>query len=511
MTSAFATSQRHGKAAVRGDGGMVAAQNRAAAAVGAAVLADGGNAVDAAVATAFALATLEPWMSGLGGGGTMLVHLAAERRTVAVDFGMVAPRRLDAADYPLTGATGGDLFGWPAVLDDRNVSGPLSIAVPGSVDGLGLALEQFGTRPLAAILEPAIALADKGLPIDWFSALLASTGASGLRRFPASAAVWLPGGLPPVPDSTGAATWLPLPGLAGTLRTLAREGRRAFYEGALARGIAADVQALGGRLAADDLAGYRARIVDPLQIAYRDHRVLAMPGLYAGRTLARSLELLGPVATPDYGDFAAVLKTAYDERLGSMGDSAAQPSCTTHIAAVDRHGNLVSLTNTLLSLFGSRVVLPSSGVLMNNGIMWFDPRPGGPNALAPGKRPLSNMCPTLAFAADGRALALGASGGRKILPAVLQILSHVLDGGLHLEAAFARPRLDYSGGDLVTLDSRIPAEVREALAARWQCRELAPTVYPLGWACPVGVLRQPGGTVWGTAEPMQPWADAVAG
>src|SRR5262249_31599758 len=151
------------------------------------------------------------------------------------------------------------------------------------------------------------------------------------------------------------------------------------------------------------------------------------------------------------------------------------------------HGNLVSLTNTLLSLFGSRVVLPHSGVLMNNGVLWFDPRPHRPNSIAPGKRPLSNMCPVIAFAEDGRALALGASGGRKILPAVLQMLSFMLDAHLHLGAALAKPRIDLSGGGAITLDARLDEATQAELAAQWSTRVMAPAIYPLSWACPVAV------------------------
>lgn len=506
--TSFADSASTSKAAVGGRNGIVAAQNRIAAAIGADLLRAGGNAVDAAVGAAFALAVVEPWMSGLGGGGVMLVHHAGDGRTHGVDFGMVAPARLDPDDYPLSGSAGGDLFGWPGVRDDRNIHGPLAMAVPGSVDGLGLALERFGTMPLCDVVAPALALAERGVPIDWYASLLTSNAAADLRRYAPSAAVWLPDGLPPRPDPSGTDVHLPLKGLAATLAAIARDGRRSFYEGDLARRVVADLAAVGSRIDARDLSSYRAGVCTVSPVPYGAHRVAAMPGLYAGGSLLEALGQLPPAPGPC--DMAAALETAMATRLSSIGDSRLAPGTTTHIAAADRLGNSVSLTHTLLSSFGSRVVLPTTGILMNNGIMWFDPRPGRPNSIGAGKRPLSNMCPAIALAADGRTLALGASGGRKILPAVLQILSFVLDDDDELDAAFARPRIDSSGSLPITIDSRLAADVKAALAARWPVREVAPCVYPLHWACPIGVLREPDGMLWGATEPMQPWADAVA-
>src|SRR5688572_16484692 len=174
------------KPPARSRGGIVASQNRIAAQAGARVLAAGGNAVDAAVATGFALAAVEPWNSGLGGVGFMLVYSAKQGRVSVVDFGPVSPGGLDPAAYPLTGAgsTTRDLFTWPAVKDDRNVHGPLSIAVPGHPDGLGLALEQFGTMKLADALKPAIELAEQGIAVDWFLTLKVATMAKELARYP---------------------------------------------------------------------------------------------------------------------------------------------------------------------------------------------------------------------------------------------------------------------------------------------------------------------------------------
>ena len=378
---------RVSKSAARSRGGVVAAQHRRAAEAGAEMLRAGGNAIDAAIATSLALGVVEPWMSGLGGGGCMLVELA-DGATHAVDAGMVAPMRLSPADYPLAGGAAGDLFGWPAVIGDRNLHGPLSVAVPGLVDGLRVAHERFGTMPLRDLAAPALALAEHGFPVDWHATQMVAGAAFGLRRYPDAAALWLPNGLPPVPPWTGEAVRLPLPRLAGTLRTLADEGWRSFYEGGLAAMLLADCAALGVPFEAADLSQYRARPVEPLAAIYRSHPVLAMPGSFAGAGLVRCLELLAPyvppMRVPDHADFerlAQVLLQAYRERLDGDGPS---PACTSHISVVDRHGNLVALTQTLLSSFGSKLLGPITGLLLNNGIMWSDPRPGRANSMAPG-------------------------------------------------------------------------------------------------------------------------------
>jgi gamma-glutamyltranspeptidase/glutathione hydrolase len=506
------------KEAARSALGVVAAQHRRAAEVGAEVLHAGGNAVDAAIAASLALAALEPWMSGLGGGGCMLHREAATGRTFALDFGMVAPLGLDPADYPLTGGTGGDLFGWPAVQGDRNVRGPLAMAVPGQAAGLALAHERFGTVPFAELAAPAIRLAEEGLAADWFAGLLVAGAMADLARYPTTRRVWLPDGAPPLPDWGGEPRRVPLPGLADTLRQLAEEGPRSLYRGGLASALLQDLAEVGARIAAADLEGYEARLAEPLTVAYRDAELALMPGPYAGGAMAGCLERLGArvFAGPRpgaeaYAAYAAALEAAYAERIGGAAPARPAPSCTSHLSVVDRHGNLVALTQTLLSLFGSKVLLPRTGILMNNGVMWFDPRPGRPNSLAPAKRPLSNMCPVVASRGGAPFLALGASGGRRILPAVLQVASFLADFRMPLDAAFAQPRIDASGGGTVTVDARLGPAIAGALAASHGVRIMPPTVYPLLFACPVAVARDPGdGLNHGAVEPWQPWGDAVA-
>ena len=170
---------------------------------------------------------------------------------------------------------------------------------------------------------------------------------------------------------------------------------------------------------------------------------------------------------------------------------------------------MAAVTQTLLSTFGSKFVLPQTGIPMNNGIMWFDPTPGGPNSLAPGKRCLTNYTPVLAQAADGRRLALGASGGRRILPAVTQMLSFVIDYGMDLDQAIHQPRIDASEGAVVIGDVRLPIQAREALRARFDYEEARVQTYPMKFACPSVVLHE-AGTSSGATEIFQPWGDVVA-
>jgi gamma-glutamyltranspeptidase/glutathione hydrolase len=176
---------------------------------------------------------------------------------------------------------------------------------------------------------------------------------------------------------------------------------------------------------------------------------------------------------------------------------------------VDREGNMVALTQTLLSRFGSKVLLPQTGIMMNNGIMWFDPRPERPNGIAPGKRPLSNMCPVIARLADGRRVALGASGGRRILPAVAQLLSFLVDFGMDLAAAFHCPRIDVSGGPAATLDSRLPAEIAAAVGRVMPTVSAELAAYPVLFASPSAVLREAGRN-HGMADIASPWSGAAA-
>jgi gamma-glutamyltranspeptidase/glutathione hydrolase len=501
------------KPAIRAKGGIVVAQNARAAAVGAEVLAAGGHAVDAAVATAFALGVLEPWMSGIGGAG-LLVHGAADGRVEVVDFTAVAPQALDPLQYKLIGGVSDELFAWPLVAGDRNLKGYASICVPGAVDGLGLALERYGRLSFAEVIAPAAALAEEGLPVDWYTALQIALGAADLAEFESSRVVFLPGGLPPVPAQAGTAKRLPLPALAATYRRLQQAGRRDFYEGEIAKAVLADLKPGGSAIGAADLAAYRARIVAPLRLDYRGARLHAAPALTGGPTYVEAMgaiagRLSGRADAAAFILYAESVRAAFARRFAELGHAMPAASNTTHLSVVDRAGNMVALTNTLLARFGSKVVLPRTGIPMNNAMMWFDPTPGRANSIAPGKRPLANMCPVVATRDGAPLFALGACGGRRIIPAVAQLTSFLLDLGLSLDAAFALPRLDAST-PAVVCDARLGPGIIDALARRFPVEVVEETVYPAHFAMPSAVMRAAEGGHHGATHALSPAAAAIA-
>jgi gamma-glutamyltranspeptidase / glutathione hydrolase len=520
------TSVIYRKPAVVSAGGVVAAQSRDAAAAGARILAAGGHAVDAAVATSLALGAVEPWMSGLGGGGFATIWDAKRKEVRCLDYGMVAPAALDPNDYPLTGGpTSEGFFGWPGVVDDRNIMGPYSIAIPGLVSGLSLAHKTYGRLPWADLAQPAIALADRGLTLDWYGVVSILVEAKLLAKFDETRKTYMPGGRVPQPFEEGVATFQKLGRLADTLRQLAKEGPDKFYAGEIGQALIKDLNALGCRLSLNDLTTYQARFIDPVEIAYRDARVFAPSGLTAGPTLARVLEgwskhlppAQGTPGAAHYRTYAAGLDQAYRDRLANMGEQKKEPreSCTSHFSVVDKDGNVVAWTQTLLSRFGSCVMSPSTGIVMNNGVMWFDPVPGKPNSIRGGAKPLSNMCPTVALSDRLGAIGIGASGGRKIMPSVAQILSFLLDFGMDLDAAFHTPRIDVSGPGLALVDRRLGDETLRAIAGPGsngsmtaEFTDLAP--YPAQFANVSAVQAAPAGKFLGAADLASAWSGAVS-
>ncbi len=504
------------KPSVHSADGLVAAQSTVAASIGADVLKRGGNAVDAAVSSAFALGCCEPWMSGIGGGGFLVVYIAEENSVSVIDFSMISPTHLKPDRYPLCGGFTPGLFTWPTVEEDRNLKGYESICIPGAVDGLGLALEKFGSISFAEALSPAVQLAESGLPIDWFASHIITTSSAELTEFSESKKIFLPKGHPPV----SGAKPLELSKLAQTMRLLAVNGRRDFYEGEVAKTILADLQSGGSVMTAEDLRSYHAELVSPISFSYRNAELHVPQGLCAGPTFHESMEKLEKLklarkSRPDafaYLSYAQTMSDSYATRFSNLGHdgSGSTPNCTTHVCVADGMGNMVSLTNTLLAYFGSKVVLPESGILMNNGVMWFDPRPMGPNKIAPGVRPLTNMCPLIATRDDRGWIAAGASGGRHIMAAVAQLTSFLVDYGLDLETAIHLPRIDVTGPDEITYDKRMSEEVISMLASQFPVTGEVAGVYPVNFASPSAVVCDlQGGGYEGATYPYSPWSGVV--
>ena len=476
-------------------GGAVATAHPTASAAALSILNRGGNAVDAAVAAAFTLAVVDPTHSGLGGGGFALIHEAESGRTSALDFREVAP----------AGASR-DMYLRDSRLDPKLVTdGALAVAVPGAVAGYFAALARAGLKP-KVILAPAIAAARQGFPVTPMYQRIATRRLDCLRSNKEAARIFLRPNSDGVPDVPPIGTLIRQPELARTLQLLANEGPRAFYKGRLARAIVSAVRDGGGVLTADDLAHYQVTQREPLSGSYRGHRIATMPPPSAGGlTLIQvmgMLELLEPAGV-SYDDsrslhlYAEALRRAFVDRAKYLGDprfaeiplamltspahlkelaqsielARATPSSallplpggaaqreknTTHISIIDRAGNAVALTTTINDGFGSCVVPPGTGILLNDQMDDFAASPwqanlyglvmGEANAIAPGKRPASSMAPTIFFQKENprRAmLVVGAAGGSTIPSSVIQIAIHVIDHGMNLTRAIGHGRVHH--------------------------------------------------------------------
>jgi gamma-glutamyltranspeptidase/glutathione hydrolase len=510
------------KPSARSRAGIVVTQNRVASEVGVRVLKEGGNAVDAAIAAAFAVGVVEPWMSGIGGVGAMLVREAKTGKITGIDFGGRSPKGLKIEDFPLAGGLDeGNLFGWPLVKENRNTVGPKALVAPTEPAGLALAHKMFATKPWRVLVEPAVKLAEEGPVADWHTMLVITSALGDLMKDPGCAKRFLRNGLPPVPSAPQAGlapVRMPAPELARTLRAIAADGAQVLYSGPLAAAIVEDVQALGGYLTGDDLAAVAPRAVEPLRFSYRDRTLHVMPELNGGPTLAVAFDDLkkrgSPAGAGPDGDrfvaYAKSLETAWLDRFTRMGDAGERslPTSTTHLSVVDRDGNMVTLTQTLLTIFGARIVLPGSGVLMNNGINWFDPTPGGPNSIAPDARALANYVPAVMTGGDAT-IAIGGCGGRRILPAVFQLLAMSVDFGFDLDTAFHEPRLDISNVAPIIIDRRMPQKTIDALTESFKAVIGEPVEYPSNFTI-AGAVRRSRGRNEGATEPQHPWSEAVS-
>lgn len=470
--------------------GMVSSQERQASQIGVDILKAGGNAVDAAVATGFALAVTLPRAGNLGGGGFMLVHMAKTGETVAIDYRETAPA-----------AATRDMF-----LDSKGEPDPqksrdsgLSVGVPGTVRGLALALERYGSGKftLADLVAPSVKLAREGIVVEEDLADSLPAAAPRLSRFPASAAIFMKDG-----KALQRGDRLVQTDLATTLEAIRQQGPDAFYTGRIAAAMARSTQAAGGILTEADLAAYKAVIRQPVRGTYRGHDIVSMPPPSSGGVhLIQILNILEgfDMKTLGAGSAAALhvmaeaMKPAYADRAAFLGDpdrvkvpvkgltakayaasqreriltdrarkaeevSAGNPAPyesdqTTHFSVLDSEGNAVSNTYTLNFSYGMAMVAEGTGVLMNNEMDDFSARTGAQNAyglvgsdansVSPGARPLSSMTPTLIFRDGKLVMVTGSPGGSRIITTVLQVIVNVVDFGMNIAEAVAFPRMHH--------------------------------------------------------------------
>ncbi|MGN7401584.1 gamma-glutamyltransferase [Cytobacillus praedii] len=473
-----------------GKDGMVATAHSLASEIGAEVLRKGGNAIDAAIAIQFALNVVEPMMSGIGGGGFMMVYDGKTKETTIINSRERAP----------AGATP-DMFldknGKPIPFAERATGGK-AVGVPGTLKGLETALEKWGTRPMQQLIEPAIKLADKGFPID---SVLADAIADNKEVLSRTAAkdVFLPNGKPLLEGET-----LVQKDLAKTFKLIRSKGSDGFYNGPAANAIANTVQAFGGSMTSGDLEKYDVTIDKPIWGDYQGYEIASMPPPSSGGVfLLQMLKILDDFNLEQYDVkswekyhlLSEAMHLAYADRAAYAGDpefvnvplkgllhpeyikerqkqmnlnkvnnnpiagdpwkfetaaanydQTQQPNDrkygeTTHFSVTDRWGNVVSYTTTIEQLFGTGIMVPGYGFMLNNELTDFDAVPGGANEVQPNKRPLSSMTPTIVFKNEKPVLTVGSPGGATIITSVLQTIIHAIEYDMELKSAVEEPRI----------------------------------------------------------------------
>ena len=503
--------------------GMVVSQERLASKIGAEMLAAGGNAVDAAVATGFALAVTLPQAGNLGGGGFMLVHLAQAGKTIAIDYREVAPRN-----------AGHDLFlnALGDVDQQKARFSHLSAGVPGTVAGLVYALEKYGRLSLMEVMAPAIRLAKEGIVVTEPLAFSLKRAQARLVRWPASRKYYFNSEGEPLPAG---ANWYQKD-LAKTLQAIARQGRDGFYKGAVAELIVKEMRANKGLIDHQDLAGYRVVERETVKGSYRGYTIATMPPPSSGGVhLVQMLNILEGWPLESLGHNSAdylhrlieSMRRAYADRSKYLGDpdffpvpvaeltgkayarrlreqidvnratdsEAVAPGLniseespqTTHFSVWDAEGNVVSNTYTINFSYGSGIAVPGTGFLLNNEMDDFSAKPGvanayglvggTANAIAGGKRPLSSMTPTIVFK-DGKAvLTTGSPGGSTIINTVLQTLLNVIDFKMNIAEAAAASRIHHQWlPDKVFIEEGISPDTRKLLEQKGHSLQASPRV-----------------------------------
>ena len=528
-----------------GRGGIVVAGEELAAKIGADILAEGGNAVDAAVATAFALAVTLPRAGNIGGGGFMLVHMREEGKTVAIDYREMAPAAATADMYVREDGT----------VDNQSIRYSRKAAgVPGTVAGLLHAQEKYGRLSRRKVMAPAIALAAKGYPLSYYAIAMTEGYRDALCADAAACAEFFKPDGSYLPGET-----MRRPDLAKTLRVISRKGRAGFYDGEIADAIADDMAANGGLITRDDLANYEVVEREPVKGAYRGYEIHSMPPPSSGGVhviqILNILETQDPYAlrgnSADALHFLAeAMRLAFADRAEHLGDpdftdvpveglaskdyarelaaginpDRARPSSeigpgepnayespdTTHFSVIDGDGNMVANTYTLNLSYGSRIVVPGTGILLNNEMDDFSAAPGVPNyyglvgneknAIAAGKRPLSSMTPVLLFKDGEPVLATGAAGGSRIITSVLNVLLNVIDRGMNIADATEQIRIHHQWlPDQILYEDGLSEDTKKLLEAKghkltpfdWYARPQT-AAYDGEWAYGYGDTRIPG-------------------
>ena len=485
---------------------MVVSNDSLASAAGVEILQQGGNAVDAAVAVGYALAVTHPEAGNLGGGGYMVIRMA-DGRAAAIDYRETAPGKATRDMY----------VGKDGKLTDKSLVGHLASGVPGAVMGMSEALTRYGTMTLEQVIAPALRLADFGFVVDRHLAASVRSDSALIARF-AGAPTFLPDGTP-----ISAGTRLKQPELARTLRLLSREGPGVFYHGDIGDLLVEEMRRGGGIITKEDLADYRAEWRTPIQSSYRGYTLLTMPPSSSGGvTITETLNILETYEALDrFGSasflhrLASAYQRAFIDRNARLADPAFTPvpvelltsksyarelratidegratptgeltrelregTHTTHYSVVDREGNAVSTTTTINSLYGSGVYIPGAGFFMNNEMDDFAAQPGKPNqfglvqgeanAIAPRKRMLSAMSPTIVLDPAGQVLlVVGGRGGPRIITATSQVILNVIEHDMTLYDAVAAPRIHHQAlPDSVRYErDGLFAETAERLAA----------------------------------------------
>ena len=475
---------------------MVAAAHPVASSVGIEILRSGGNAVDAAIATAFALSMAEPNASGIGGGGFMLIQ-PADGDAVMVDYRETASQKATPQMFYETESRFGEL----------TKPGPHSVGVPGLVACAALVLDRYGTMSFKQIIEPTVRLAEEGITVSEKLRSMIMDKYELILSHPPTSAIYLKDMLPPEPGAV-----LTNEDLARTLLRLSAEGSSFFYEGDVARSIVEHLQSLGGILTHDDFKSYEAKIRSPLTGSYRGYDIIAAaPATGGGAALIELLNIMEGVDVKAFGhnsaDFIHVFTEAMKMVFADKAATAADPDfsavplkaltgkrharrlrkridpekarfdytsiwnadtergSTSHLSVVDAHGNMVALTQSINFFFGSGIVAPGTGILLNNHLSDFDAGPGGPNAIEPGKRPTSSIAPTIILKRGKPFMTVGTPGASRIISALAQIIINVVDFGMSIDKAIEAPRVHCVSRTL-HVESRIPDDVIEALKSR---------------------------------------------